>query len=110
MIDANTRNSYGGIWTANENYSFVKNNNSQTNVTLDIKFGTWTYHDFGIEKRMPWYSNCSGFITTSALCNGGAWWGTLVSESGWKPAPWISNGCGLEGCMENPGKIWYWVR
>ena len=110
MIDANTRNSFGGIWTANEAYTFTKGNNSQTNVTLDIKFGTWTYHDAGIEERMPWYSNCSGFITTSVLCGGGSWWGTLISQSGWTPAPWISNGCGTEGCMPNPGKIWYWVR
>lgn len=110
MIEANTRKSFGGIWTANGNYSFVMNNNSQTNVTLDTKFGTWTYHDAGIEQRMPWYSNCEGYITTSVLCGGGSWWGTLISQSGWTPAPWISNGCGTAGCMQNPGKIWYWVR
>jgi hypothetical protein len=110
MIDANTRNSFGGIWTANGDYTFVKSNNTQTNVTLDIKFGTWNYHDAGIEQRMPWYSNCSGFITTSIQCDGGSWWGTLISNSGWTPAPWMNSGCGVEGCMPNPGKIWYWVR
>jgi hypothetical protein len=110
MMDANTRNSNGGIWTANSAYSFVNANNSQTNVTINTKFGTWTYNDGGIEQRMPWYSNCSGYITTSFDCTGGSWWGTLVSQSGWTPAPWIAGGCGVEGCMQNPGIIWYWVR
>jgi len=110
MIDANTRRSFGGIWTANEAYTFLQSTNSQTNITLNTKFGTWTYNDGGIEERMPWYSNCSGFITTSVQCDGGSWWGTLISNTGWTPAPWISSGCGIEGCMQNPGIIWYWVR
>jgi hypothetical protein len=110
MIDANTRKSNGGIWTANGNYTFLKGDNTQTDITLNTKFGSWTYNDGGIEQRMPWYSNCSGYVTTSTDCGGGSWWGTLISNSGWTPAPWISNGCGTEGCMPNPGIIWYWVR
>lgn len=118
MIDANSRRSYGGIWTANGAYSFINSNNTQTDVTINTKFGlngsvgTWTYHDGGIEQRMPWYSNCGneGFVTTSSSCSGGSWWGTLISGTGWTPAPWISSGCGTEGCMQNPGTIWYWVR
>ena len=116
MIDAYARRSYGGIWTANGNYSFTNSNNSQTNVTINKKFGlngsvgTWAYSDAGIEQIMPWYSNCSGYITTSSACTGGSWWGTLVSDAGWTPAPWISGGCGTEGCMQNPNIIWYWVR
>jgi hypothetical protein len=110
MIDANTRKSNGGIWTANDAYTFVKPDNTQTNITLNTKFGTWTYSDGGIEERMPWYSNCSGYITTSVQCDGGSWWGTLISNSGWTPAPWNSSGCGTEGCMQNPSIIWYWVR
>lgn len=118
MIDANSRRSYGGIWTANGAYSFTNSNNTQTDVTINTKFGlngsvgTWEYHDGGIEKRMPWYSNCGneGFVTTSLDCSGGSWWGTLISGSGWSPAPWISSGCGSEGCMGAPNIIWYWVR
>lgn len=118
MIDANSRRSYGGIWTANGAYSFTNSNNTQTDVTINTKFGlngsvgTWTYSDGGIEQRMPWYSNCGneGFVTTSVACSGGSWWGTLISGTGWTPAPWISSGCGIEGCMTNPGIIWYWVR
>jgi hypothetical protein len=110
MIDANTRKSNGGIWTANDAYTFLKPDNTQTNITLNTKFGTWTYNDGGIEERMPWYSNCSGYITTSVQCDGGSWWGTLISNAGWTPAPWISSGCGVEGCMQNPDIIWYWVR
>jgi len=110
MIDANTRGSNGGIWTANSAYIFTKADNSQTNVTINTKFGTWSYNDAGIEQRMPWYSNCSGFITTSFDCTGGSWWGTLIATPGWSPAPWIAAGCGIEGCSANPGTIWYWVR
>ena len=116
MIDANTRKSYGGIWTANGTYSFINGNNTQSNVTINIKFGlngsvgTWTYNDGGIEQIMPWYSNCSGYLTTSSACGGGSWWGTIISQPSWTPAPWISSGCGTEGCMQNPGIIWYWVR
>jgi polyisoprenoid-binding protein YceI len=29
---------------------------------------------------MPWYSNCSGYVTTSTDCGGGSWWGTLTPE------------------------------
>lgn len=116
MIDANTRKSYGGIWTANGTYSFINGNNTQSNVTINTKFGingsvgTWTYNDGGIEQIMPWYSNCSGYLTTSSACSGGSWWGTILSQPSWTPAPWINSGCGSEGCMPNPGIIWYWVR
>ena len=110
MIDAATRRSNGAIWTANGAYSFVNATNTQTNITINTKFGTWTYNDGGIEQIMPWYSNCSGYVTTSSACSGGSWWGTLISNSGWTPAPWISGGCGVEGCAANPGIIWYWVR
>jgi len=110
MIDAYSRRSYGAIWTANGNYSFINTNNSQTNITINTKFGTWTYYtNGGISERMPWYSNNSGFITTSDT-GGNYWWGTLITAIGWFPTPWMSEGCGEEGCMEQPGIIWYWVR
>ena len=115
MIDANARKSYGGIWTANANYSFISSANTNSNITINTKFGlngsvgTWTYAGSGIEQLMPYYSNCSGILTTSSAC-GGDWWGTLVTNGGWAPAPWIAAGCGTEGCMQGPGIIWYWVR
>ena len=113
MIDAFTRGSYGGIWTANGSYSFVNSNNTQTNVTRNIKFGTWdatnSSDDDSIEERMPWYSNCVGTITTSTSCSS-AFWGTLITTGNWSPAPYINADCGTDGCMPNPGFIWYWVR
>lgn len=109
MIDATTRNSYGGIWTANGSYSFVKTDNSQTNITLNTKFGNWNYvNDNGISERMPWYQNDCGAITTDN--GGGNWWGTLVSTcGGWSPTPWISD-AGGGTANPNPGILWYWVR
>lgn len=105
MIEANSRGNWGGIWTANGNYSFVHTDNTQTDITINTKFGTWDYSDGGIEQIMPWYApNHSGTITTSSSPDGN-WWGTLVSVSGFNPAPWMGC-CG----MSDPGIIWYWVR
>ena len=52
MIDAHQRGNYGGIWTANGNYSFVNTDSSQTDVTIDQKFGNWNYvtNGDGIQK------------------------------------------------------------
>ena len=109
MIDAGTRGTYGAIWTANGNYSFVNSDNTQTNVTITTKFGTWNYHNGSIEERMPWYSNSKGLITTSINPND-MWWGTLIATSGWDPTPYMNSDCGGDDCLPNPGIIWYWVR
>lgn len=83
MLDASARNRNGGIWRANEAYSFVEQTNvSSTNFGTDaiagsdgfhqnitelIKFpigignpsdnGVWNYSQNGLEHRMPWYAN-----------------------------------------------------
>jgi hypothetical protein len=114
MIDAGTRKSFGGIWTANGTYSFIKTDNTQTDVTVNTKFGNWNYasSNNGISQRMPWYGNTAGsgsaYLT---LASGtGNWWGTLVSNNGsYSPAPWISDANGGTN-NPNPGIIWYWVR
>ncbi len=114
MIDAGARRSHGGIWTANGNYSFVNTNNTQTNVTLNTKFGTWNYvgNNNGMAERMPWRSTTvgagTGFLTLSD--GTGNWWGTLISNNvNYAPSPWISDGGG-GSASPNPGIIWYWVR
>ena len=113
MIDAGARRSHGGIWTANGIYSFVNTNNTQTNVTLNTKFGTWNYvaDNNGMAARMPWYGyvgSNTGFYTLSS--GSGNWWGTLISNNvNYSPAPWISDGGGGTS-NPNPGIIWYWVR
>jgi hypothetical protein len=118
MMDASTRRSYGGIWTANASYSFISSANTNSNITVNTKFGlngsvgSWIYAGSGIEQLMPYYSNCSGagLLTTSSSCNGD-WWGTLIAQGNWTPAPWIASGCDTTlGCINHPGIIWYWVR
>lgn len=114
MIDATSRRSFGGIWTANAAYSFVKTDNTQTNVTLNTKFGNWNYvsSNNGMAQRMPWYSSTAGggtgFLT---IADGtGNWWGTLItSNTFYSPSPWISDAGGGTS-NQNPGIIWYWVR
>ena len=119
MIDAHERGKNGGIWTANGNYSFVNTDSSQTDVTIDQKFGNWNYvtNGNGIQKRMPWYRmTCAkkGLITTDDdLSN--TWWGCLLTRvSNWKTAPWIyDNGIAGLSTTDNqrkPSVIWYWVR
>jgi len=107
MIDATERGRWGGIWTANGNYSFVNTDNTQTDITLDTKFDDWEYANDGVEARMPWYTS-DGSPTLTTNVNGsddGAWWGTLVSTTAYfNPAPWMAN------YNANPGIIWYWVR
>ena len=107
MMEAYERNSYGGIWTSPSLYTFVNTGNTQTSVTIDIKFGTWDYDNAGIEQRMPWYvpeGQCP-YITTSESPSS-EWWGSLMTRPGcgFNPAPWLSSQ------IQNPGIIWYWVR
>ncbi len=113
MIDAGSRRSFGGIWTANAAYSFVSTSNANSNITLNTKFGTWNYvsNNNGLAQRMPWYGyvgSNTGFITLSD--GAGNWWGTMVSNNQYySPSPWISDAGGGTG-NTNPGIIWYWVR
>ena len=103
MIEATERGSWGAIWTANGNYSFTNTNNTQTDITINTRFSVWDYTSSGIEQTMPWYSNACGILTTSNDASND-WWGTLISQCGFAPAPWIN------GLNPNPGIIWYWVR
>jgi len=107
MIEAGDRGRWGGIWTANGNYSFVNTDNTQTDITLDTKFDNWEYTTNDIEARMPWYtSNTFPTLTTNGNgFNDNAWWGTLVTTiADFNPAPWMAN------YNANPGILWYWVR
>lgn len=111
MMDANTRRSYGGIWTVNQPYSFVSRVNTNTDITINTKFGAWNYFEGGgFGPRMPWWTSQTndGIITTSQSGTS-YWWGTLVAGSGWNPSPWLS-GDGGTLSMQGPGIIWYWVR
>ena len=111
MMDANTRGSYGGIWTVNQPYSFVSRVNTNTDITINTKFGNWNYFEGGgFGARMPWWTTQTneGIITTSQSGTS-YWWGTLVTGSGWNPSPWLS-GDGGTLSMQGPGVIWYWVR
>ena len=107
MMEANARNSWGGIWTANEAYSFVATVNTQTNVTRNT---FWDVYDYdltltnSIQPRMPWRPTAhNGFLTTDD--GAGNWWGTLVTnKTSWVTSPWV------EVTMPTPSKIYYWVR
>jgi hypothetical protein len=123
MLTAHEHGSLGGAWTANESYSFVQTLENvdlgdpdlgtpgwRKNITELARFGlndkTWDYHSEGLEARMPWVGIGinNGWLTTDGFRGG--WWGTIITDAGWYPAPWMSN---IEG-GNHPGAIWYWVR
>ena len=123
MITAREHGSLGGAWTANEAYSFIQTLEDvnlgdpdlgtegwRKNITELARFGyngnTWDYGTESMEARMPWVGIGinHGWLTTDGFRGG--WWGSLITDCGWYPAPWLSN-------IENgghPGVIWYWVR
>jgi hypothetical protein len=107
MIEANARNSWGGIWTVNDAYTFIATTNVQTNITRNITWNTYAYdltNSNSIQPRMPWRTTVSSaYLTTDD--GGGNWWGTLVTDHpNYVTAPWI------DGNMPTPSKIYYWVR
>ena len=105
-MEANTYGKWGGIWTANQPYSFVSQSEFNMDITLNEKFNPteWTYPvDNGIEARMPFYQPGKCYVLSTT--NDDWWWGTIVSTCGWTPAPWIEGTGG-----QDPGIIWYWVR
>ena len=107
MIEANARNRWGGIWTANDAYTFVSTTNVQTNITRNITWDTYTYditNSNSVQPRMPWRTTTNtAFLTTDD--GSGNWWGTLVtSNPSYVTAPWI------DVSMPTPSKIYYWVR
>jgi hypothetical protein len=147
MLDAYQRRHYGGIWQANENYSFTGSvnvteyinagynedgssayfgtpnlssiisgsNGFRQNITEILKFplypdGTWDYTNDGLESRMPWYSTYAALYVGNAVIttthnDDGSWWGTLITDNGWSPTPWMAS-----YGMADPGVVWYWVR
>ena len=123
MLTAREHGSLGGAWTANEPYSFIQTLEEvslgdpdlgtegwRKNITELARFGyngnTWNYDSEGLEARMPWVGIGinNGWLTTDGFRGG--WWGTIITNEGWYPAPWMSN---IEG-GNHPGAIWYWVR
>ena len=111
MIDSYTRNTYGGIWTANAAYSFVSTSNANTNITLNTNYGGWSYDasNNGISQRMPYYGYVGSNTGFYSVASGtGNWWGTIIANNSYySPSPWIGT---LGGYAANPGIIWYWVR
>jgi hypothetical protein len=133
MIDAGERGADGGIWTANEAYSFTGqvdltalaeqgigvyfggpsqqlytgSQGFRQNVTLTTKFGSWDYNNNGIERRMPWLTSNAPSITGEAILTttnqDGGSWWGTLMTFSANWNPAPWNG-------NQPGIIWYWVR
>jgi hypothetical protein len=119
MLDAGYRTRNGGIWTANENYSFVATYTPgvspafgtqqlggvgfRKNITEIAKFdagapgdiATWNYASNTVEARMPYVgrTGAGGYLPGGNAMlttdSDGAWWGTIISLGSWIPAPWM---------------------
>ena len=77
---------------------------------------TWDYGIENIEARMPYVGTLGGYIPGGSMLLGtdsdASWWGTIISENQFNPAPWM--GSNVTGTVtintQNPHVIWYWVR
>lgn len=105
-IDAGSLGRWGGVWEAPFTNTFV-GTTPIGNVTNIEKYDTWTIDATAgstnsLSNTMPWIGNNTQTLTTWE--GAGNWYGTLVTTSGWGPAPYIS--------PENvsPGIIRYWVK
>jgi hypothetical protein len=107
-IDANGFGQCGGIWTANEPYSFSSSSSSNTDVTLNTNWGGWG-GGVTLGDRMPYVSGPGeqGLLTTNSAASG-YWWGAMIQSGSWTDGttPWINGG----GVCETPSIIWYWVK
>jgi hypothetical protein len=124
-MDARELGKCGGIWTSNSNYSFTSGSTSNTDITLNTRWGfgdvTWLYNEHGIEQRMPYLVAPGNYaLLTTSIDPNNSWWGTIIQSTNWENSvtPWISFlGWGdqsylppnLEPCAR-PSIIWYWVR
>ena len=105
-MEASSYDAAGGIWTANQPYSFVSTSSTNTDITLDSQFGSWSYSDSGLEERMPYLVNSPQALLTTSYLASVSWWGTLIQADSWDvgPGPWI------ELIDARPAILWYWVR
>lgn len=142
MLDAAYRRRNGGIWTANDPYSFVEvgapvgdtatyfgsptlgGAGFRKNITEVEKFpagapgetATWTYAGNTVEARMPYLGQLGGYIPGGSMLLGtdsdGAWWGTIIANNQFNPAPWMEvlDTGSVAPIYQNPQVIWYWVR
>ncbi len=110
-MDANTIGAWGGVWEAPFTAN-LEGTSVQNVATMTEKYGTWTQDTDPSDSNgtqtpsnvVPWISSVSaspGLTTWGATGN---WYGTLVTYSGWSPAPWLAPG------QTNPGVIRYWLR
>jgi len=107
-IDAETMGTWGGIWEADFDNTFIATDMSNEVATNLVRWSTWSINstvgsNSSVSNRMPWIG--TGNQTLSTWNNTGSWWGTLVSKyNGYNPAPYISPQ------KQQPGIIWYWVK
>ncbi|EDO27359.1 predicted protein, partial [Nematostella vectensis] len=87
-IEAQQFGRWGGIWTAPRHYTFLSTNNSQQGVELVRRFDEWVYHDYGIEKTMPWIHGAT--LTTSRNATHVAYGTITGNDPKSYPAAWIN--------------------
>ncbi|KAF0299256.1 hypothetical protein FJT64_027949 [Amphibalanus amphitrite] len=107
-----SRQRWGGVWFAPQNYSFVHENPDQTEVFNVKRFDKWTYKANGIKRRMPWLNmhvrgsgNEPAVLTTGDASTNV--WGTLLNDEGkttYQHSPWIHPEA------QQSGTVLYWMR
>lgn len=135
MLEAGARNSNGGIWTANQAYSFVDvadrsaiaaqgvgvyfggpsqdlytgTQGFHQDITEKVKFGSWNYENNGLEHRMPWFLGQQDGLSGEAIFT------TSNADGGSWWGSLMTFTASFQPApwiqeLQNPGIIWYWVR
>ena len=107
-----SRQRWGGVWFAPNNYSFVHEKPDQTEVFSVKRFDKWTYKANGIKRRMPWLNmhargsgNEPAVLTTGDTSTNV--WGTMLNDelnTGYQHSPWIHPEA------QQSGTVLYWMR
>ena len=109
-IDAIAFGRWGGVWEAPYSNTFTGTTPIENGVNIEqYDQGSWTIDTTlnstdALTNVMPYVSSTYLLTTQGGM---GSWWGTIATaQSGYSPAPYISN----PTIPQNPGIIWYWVK
>ena len=101
-IETDDKRSWGGIWEAPRDYTFLATSDEQTNVRIVKKFDSWDEKS-NLGKRMPRLGLSSDLLLTSASTVDEPS-GSLVYNSSASSASY------LQQEKPNPRVVRYWMR
>ena len=100
-IEADGEKSWGGIWEAPRDYTFLSTSDKQTDVKLLEKFDSWN-EKCSLAYRMPRLDLSPDiFLTSASLLSDPS--GSIIYNNGVYQASYLKE-------KNNPGVVRYWMR